>query len=245
MCSPTSASVPETPSLEATHERELRHAVGVPGRLDAGPRSRRVRRPPDHVRRRSTTGRLGWPPHSPSSVSAGATPSRSTSTTAPSTSRSCTPRSSSAPSRSTSTTGTSTTSSCTSSPTRPPRCWCSTARSATVSGRCGERAPGARRVHPGRRRQPSGGGRAGLRGRRSPSTSRRRACARSGDDRFILYTGGTTGMPKGVVWAHDDLFTTLGFPAYATLGLPIPTRGLGGRSGGGQDRASSAARPSR
>ena len=47
--------------------------------------------------------------------------------------------------------------------------------------------------------------------------------ARSGDDRFILYTGGTTGMPKGVVWAHDDLFTTIAFPAYATLGLPIPT----------------------
>ena len=47
--------------------------------------------------------------------------------------------------------------------------------------------------------------------------------ARSGDDRFILYTGGTTGMPKGVVWAHDDLFTTLAYPAYATRGLPIPS----------------------
>ena len=28
---------------------------------------------------------------------------------------------------------------------------------------------------------------------------------RSGDDRYILYTGGTTGMPKGVVWRHEDL----------------------------------------
>lgn len=29
---------------------------------------------------------------------------------------------------------------------------------------------------------------------------------RSGDDLFILYTGGTTGMPKGVLWPHKDLF---------------------------------------
>ncbi len=45
---------------------------------------------------------------------------------------------------------------------------------------------------------------------------------RSGADQFILYTGGTTGMPKGVVWAHDDLFTTLGYASYTSLGLPIP-----------------------
>ena len=29
--------------------------------------------------------------------------------------------------------------------------------------------------------------------------------ARSGDDLFFLYTGGTTGMPKGVMWRHGDL----------------------------------------
>jgi len=29
---------------------------------------------------------------------------------------------------------------------------------------------------------------------------------RSGDDRYVLYTGGTTGMPKGVVWRHEDLY---------------------------------------
>ncbi len=34
--------------------------------------------------------------------------------------------------------------------------------------------------------------------------------ARSGDDLYILYTGGTTGMPKGVVWRHEDVFFTLG-----------------------------------
>jgi acyl-CoA synthetase (AMP-forming)/AMP-acid ligase II len=29
---------------------------------------------------------------------------------------------------------------------------------------------------------------------------------RSGDDLFIIYTGGTTGMPKGVMWRHEDMF---------------------------------------
>ncbi|GAB2727820.1 acyl-CoA synthetase [Streptomyces bullii] len=39
---------------------------------------------------------------------------------------------------------------------------------------------------------------------------------RSGDDRFIIYTGGTTGMPKGVVWRQEDLF-------FAGLGGGAPT----------------------
>src|SRR4051812_41493096 len=29
---------------------------------------------------------------------------------------------------------------------------------------------------------------------------------RSSDDVYILYTGGTTGMPKGVMWRHEDFF---------------------------------------
>ena len=33
---------------------------------------------------------------------------------------------------------------------------------------------------------------------------------RSGDDLYILYTGGTTGLPKGVVWRHEDVFFALG-----------------------------------
>jgi acyl-CoA synthetase (AMP-forming)/AMP-acid ligase II len=29
---------------------------------------------------------------------------------------------------------------------------------------------------------------------------------RSGDDLYMLYTGGTTGMPKGTMWRQDDIF---------------------------------------
>lgn len=33
---------------------------------------------------------------------------------------------------------------------------------------------------------------------------------RSADDIYIIYTGGTTGNPKGVMWRHEDLWRTLG-----------------------------------
>jgi len=33
---------------------------------------------------------------------------------------------------------------------------------------------------------------------------------RSGDDLYIIYTGGTTGMPKGVMWRTEDLFFAFG-----------------------------------
>jgi acyl-CoA synthetase (AMP-forming)/AMP-acid ligase II len=38
---------------------------------------------------------------------------------------------------------------------------------------------------------------------------------RSGDDLYLLYTGGTTGLPKGVMWRQDDLFAVInsGSPA--------------------------------
>ncbi len=45
---------------------------------------------------------------------------------------------------------------------------------------------------------------------------------RSGDDLLFLYTGGTTGMPKGVMWRHEDLFWTLAEGVYPLLGLSLP-----------------------
>jgi acyl-CoA synthetase (AMP-forming)/AMP-acid ligase II len=33
---------------------------------------------------------------------------------------------------------------------------------------------------------------------------------RSPDDIYILFTGGTTGFPKGVMWRHEDVWRTLG-----------------------------------
>jgi len=39
---------------------------------------------------------------------------------------------------------------------------------------------------------------------------------RSGDDILMIYTGGTTGMPKGVMWRQDDHIRAL-----CTTGLPI------------------------
>ena len=47
--------------------------------------------------------------------------------------------------------------------------------------------------------------------RRWPRASDARDFApRSPDDRYVLYTGGTTGMPKGVVWRQQDVIFTLG-----------------------------------
>ena len=53
----------------------------------------------------------------------------------------------------------------------------------------------------------------------STSTARVRPTGgRDGDDLYMLYTGGTTGMPKGVMWRQDDLAVVLG----AGLGLAVP-----------------------
>jgi 3-oxocholest-4-en-26-oate---CoA ligase len=41
---------------------------------------------------------------------------------------------------------------------------------------------------------------------------------RSGDDLMFLYTGGTTGMPKGVMWRQDDIFRVLGYGGNALYG---------------------------
>jgi fatty-acyl-CoA synthase len=45
---------------------------------------------------------------------------------------------------------------------------------------------------------------------------------RSGEDLLYLYTGGTTGLPKAVMWRHVDLFGALAFTSYSSAGLPVP-----------------------
>jgi len=47
---------------------------------------------------------------------------------------------------------------------------------------------------------------------------------RSGDDYLFLYTGGTTGMPKGVMWRNEDLFSALAEGVYPLVGLPLPEK---------------------
>ncbi len=42
---------------------------------------------------------------------------------------------------------------------------------------------------------------------------------RSADDLYILFTGGTTGMPKGVMWRQDDMVGSLDAPSRN----PLPT----------------------
>jgi acyl-CoA synthetase (AMP-forming)/AMP-acid ligase II len=44
---------------------------------------------------------------------------------------------------------------------------------------------------------------------------------RSPDDHYVLYTGGTTGMPKGVVWRHHDVIFTLGGGIDHVTGVPL------------------------
>ncbi|EHB58843.1 o-succinylbenzoate--CoA ligase [Mycolicibacterium rhodesiae JS60] len=46
------------------------------------------------------------------------------------------------------------------------------------------------------------------------------SAGRSGDDPYVLYTGGTTGKPKGVVWRMEDAF-------FACIGGGDPTASLG------------------
>jgi acyl-CoA synthetase (AMP-forming)/AMP-acid ligase II len=43
---------------------------------------------------------------------------------------------------------------------------------------------------------------------------------RSGDDVMMLYTGGTTGMPKGVMWRQEDLIGVGNFGASPPLNIP-------------------------
>jgi len=58
---------------------------------------------------------------------------------------------------------------------------------------------------------------------------------RSGDDILMLYTGGTTGVPKGVMWRQDDLFARLnraGAAATATTARPPTSEDRGAEAPG-------------
>ncbi|GIF38535.1 acyl-CoA synthetase [Actinoplanes xinjiangensis] len=44
---------------------------------------------------------------------------------------------------------------------------------------------------------------------------------RSGDDVYLLYTGGTTGYPKGVIWRHEDVWRVLGGGIDFMSGIPL------------------------
>ncbi|HXW39454.1 MAG TPA: acyl-CoA synthetase [Acidimicrobiales bacterium] len=46
---------------------------------------------------------------------------------------------------------------------------------------------------------------------------------RSGDDHYVLYTGGTTGQPKGVVWRQEDIFfAAMGGGGWASTPIARP-----------------------
>ena len=140
---------------------------------------------------RSTRPRTGSHTSCARAASRRATTSASTRATGPSTSRRCSGAGSAARSRSTSTGAT------------------SPAELRYVDRRRRARRDDRRGRVPARSSTSSGSTNA-HRDRRVGRRSRRRArsttCRGPRDDVYMLYTGGTTGMPKGVMWRHEDFF---------------------------------------
>ena len=67
---------------------------------------------------------------------------------------------------------------------------------------------------------------------------------RSADDQFIIYTGGTTGMPKGVMWRQEDLFFA-GLGGGAPTGEPVKRPRGARRAGRRRRRRASPSSPLR
>jgi acyl-CoA synthetase (AMP-forming)/AMP-acid ligase II len=56
---------------------------------------------------------------------------------------------------------------------------------------------------------------------------------RSPDDVYIIYTGGTTGQPKGVMWRHEDIWRTLGGGIDFITGEPLEDEWAQSQAGAG------------
>jgi 3-oxocholest-4-en-26-oate---CoA ligase len=54
---------------------------------------------------------------------------------------------------------------------------------------------------------------------------------RSADDVYIIYTGGTTGYPKGVMWRHEDIWRTLAGGIDFVTAEPLPDEWAQSRKG--------------
>ena len=66
---------------------------------------------------------------------------------------------------------------------------------------------------------------------------------RSPDDIYLLYTGGTTGFPKGVMWRHEDIYRVLfGGTDFATGELVKDEHDLAKKGRGGRRRPATRSR---
>ncbi|SUA75359.1 Long-chain-fatty-acid--CoA ligase FadD19 [Nocardia otitidiscaviarum] len=60
---------------------------------------------------------------------------------------------------------------------------------------------------------------------------------RSPDDLFLMYTGGTTGLPKGVMWRQEDMWRVLGGGIDFYTGEPVADEYQQSRTGASGDQA--------